>query len=277
MKRSGFSLVELSVVLAILGLIIGGILGGNALLRASELRAITTEYGRYRNAVGGFRDKFQAIPGDMINAAQIWGIAGTSTTGSDTACYNANQLNGIVTCNGNGNGIVDPYSSSPGNGGNSGAQEQYMFWKHLANAGLIEGQYSGVADTGTNFSAVIGTNVPKSASCRGCGWSTTLNYANILYGPFAGVSNTFFARDAGYGNNLIFGKNTTNRNTYAKALSPRNAHDIDRKVDDGMPGTGRWLGTWTSTCASGDGTDLTVEYNLSAESMECSLIVVDAF
>lgn len=64
----GFSLVELSIVLVILGLLTGGILAGQSLIRAAELRSVTTEYGRWVTAMHSFRDKYMAIPGDMRDA-----------------------------------------------------------------------------------------------------------------------------------------------------------------------------------------------------------------
>ena len=64
----GFSLVELSIVLVILGLLIGGILTGQSLIRAAELRSVTTQYQGYVTAVNTFRDKYFALPGDMPNA-----------------------------------------------------------------------------------------------------------------------------------------------------------------------------------------------------------------
>ncbi|MFZ4542126.1 MAG: type II secretion system protein [Rickettsiales bacterium] len=42
-RISAFSLVELSIVLVILGLLVGGILSGQALIHAAELRAVVTE------------------------------------------------------------------------------------------------------------------------------------------------------------------------------------------------------------------------------------------
>ena len=72
-KRSAFSLVELSIVLVILGLLTGGILSGQSLIRAAELRSVTTEYSRYTAATYSFRDKYFALPGDMSNAESFWG------------------------------------------------------------------------------------------------------------------------------------------------------------------------------------------------------------
>ena len=68
---SAFSLVELSIVLVILGLLVGGVLSGQSLIRAAELRSVTTEYSRYTTAISSFRDKYFALPGDMSNATSF--------------------------------------------------------------------------------------------------------------------------------------------------------------------------------------------------------------
>ncbi len=73
--RHGFSLVELSIVLVILGLLTGGILAGKSLMRASELRAVSTEYQRYLTAAQSFRGKYFELPGDFSKAQSFWGIA----------------------------------------------------------------------------------------------------------------------------------------------------------------------------------------------------------
>jgi prepilin-type N-terminal cleavage/methylation domain-containing protein len=79
-----FSLVELSIVLVILGLLVGGVLSGQSLIHAAELRAVTTEYQKYMTAVRSFKDKYFASPGDMNNATSLWGVA--AGTGNDNAC-----------------------------------------------------------------------------------------------------------------------------------------------------------------------------------------------
>jgi prepilin-type N-terminal cleavage/methylation domain-containing protein len=48
--KQGFSLIELSIVLVILGLLTGGILTGQNLIRAAELRSITTQHQGYQTA-----------------------------------------------------------------------------------------------------------------------------------------------------------------------------------------------------------------------------------
>ena len=86
-KTSGFTLVELSIVLVILGLLVGGVLAGQSLIHAAELRAISTELTNYKTAIGAFRDKYLAIPGDMNNAVKFWGAqAGSTADGTDATC-----------------------------------------------------------------------------------------------------------------------------------------------------------------------------------------------
>lgn len=60
----GFSLVELSIVLVILGLLTGGILGGQELIHAAEVRATMNTSSTYQTAYHAFRLKYNCIPGD---------------------------------------------------------------------------------------------------------------------------------------------------------------------------------------------------------------------
>ncbi|MGB1539945.1 MAG: prepilin-type N-terminal cleavage/methylation domain-containing protein, partial [Rickettsiales bacterium] len=73
--HTGFSLVELSIVLAIIGLLAGGILGGRNLIRSAELRSIITERKQYWDAVSIFHDRYMELPGDMSDAEDHWGAA----------------------------------------------------------------------------------------------------------------------------------------------------------------------------------------------------------
>ena len=52
-------------MLVIIGLIVGGVLVGQDLIRAAETRAQITQFEKYQSAVNTFRGKFNAIPGDM--------------------------------------------------------------------------------------------------------------------------------------------------------------------------------------------------------------------
>src|ERR1700691_433072 len=64
-SQSGFTLIELSIVLVIIGLIVGGVLVGQDLIRAAEVRAQISQIEKYNTAVNTFRDKYNALPGDL--------------------------------------------------------------------------------------------------------------------------------------------------------------------------------------------------------------------
>ncbi len=59
-------------MLVILGLLTGGILAAQSLIRAAELRSVNTEYNRYITASQAFRDKYFALPGDFSSATRFW-------------------------------------------------------------------------------------------------------------------------------------------------------------------------------------------------------------
>lgn len=82
--KHGFSLVELSIVLVILGLLTGGILAGQSLIRAAELRSVSTEQSRWVTAANSFRDKYFALPGDFRDATKFWNlqVSGSGCTSS---------------------------------------------------------------------------------------------------------------------------------------------------------------------------------------------------
>ncbi len=245
----GFSLVELSIVLVILGLLTGGILAGQSLIRAAELRAVSVEYSRYVAATNSFRDKYFQLPGDFNNAAAFW-----------TSLTTAN--------NGNSDGILNNAAAVSTTG------EIFQYWNEMALAGLIEGNYSGLAGSGGVAATVLGTNAPKS-KLSGGGWGI-YNAAN-----YAGDAFTY---KADYGNMLIFGAQSAGSIPLGGVLKPEEAWNIDTKMDDGRPGTGKVIPyttvTWgqPTTCSLATGnTDYTSGYNLSSTTATCALYFARPF
>jgi prepilin-type N-terminal cleavage/methylation domain-containing protein len=118
--KSGFTLVELSIVLMIIGLLVSGILVGKDMIRAAELRSITSEKDQIQTAVNLFKNKYLGLPGDLSNATDFWGTMPTGTC-SNTAA-GASGGTGTQTCNGDGDGIIDLSFVANGN------PEFMLFW-----------------------------------------------------------------------------------------------------------------------------------------------------
>lgn len=254
--RNGFSLVELSIVLVILGLLTGGILAGQSLIRAAELRGIISDYQRYTAAKNTFRDKYMAMPGDMNNATRFWGRLVNQPHCVSNSGAAVNTSTGV--CDGNGNGIMEDAASANESG------EAVQHWRHLAQAGLIEGTFTGLADSGQGIDYTIGTNVPASR-ISSVGWG-----ANSINNLVVNTSNTFFKDFRG---SLTIG---TDDGWYMDGafLKAEEAWNIDTKLDDGRPAQGR-LNVWPVGAPCNDAAnqyDLDADYILTSQDRGCALI-----
>lgn len=109
-KQSGFTLVEMAIVLVIIGLILAGVFKGQALIDSARVRSLSTDVSGIRTAWYSFQDRYRSIPGDFSNAQ----------TQIDSA---ASQ--------GNGNGRIDD------------DQERAGVWQQMALAGFIPGSFDG--------------------------------------------------------------------------------------------------------------------------------------
>lgn len=250
-SASGFTLVELSIVLVILGLLVGGVLAGQSLIQAAELRAITREHSQYQVAFTTFRDKYFALPGDMINATDYWGTA--------TNCPGVNgQGSTKLTCNGDASGFIDFQSSN--------SAEIFRAWQHLGNAGLVEGQYDGVQTASSPFS--IGRENTPTSKYKGAFWSLVSAKESIGW-----YMNIF--RPARYTHWVELGTKGTNNEglSHVPLLTTADAYNLDMKMDDGKPGTGvvtSFNNTMLADCASTDSA-ATAIYQLGNPGATCVL------
>jgi prepilin-type N-terminal cleavage/methylation domain-containing protein len=248
-SRNGFTLVELSIVLVIVGLLTSGILVGKDMIRAAELRSITTEKEQIQTAVMLFENKYFGLPGDITNATSFWG----SMTG--TCPTNVTAQTGTQTCNGDGDGIVTGMK-----GGSTlinDAHEFLIFWQHLSNAGLIAGTFKGFwpgwSEYGTGGYV---SKVGKNATWAGGGYAAS----TVLISDISRF-------EGNYGNTISLRDNIN----YIPILTPSEVWNIDKKIDDGLPGMGKMVtlesgGVNCNNVAASNSVALaqTATYNLSS-------------
>lgn len=253
--HNGFSLIELSIVLVILGLLAGGVMTGQALIRSSELRSVTTELTNYTTASNLFMQKYFALPGDMPDATAYWGQF-------PDGCPAGVGGIGKQTCNGNGDGLVIPPTAA------NLAGERYTFWQHLANAQMIAGQYTGRAGPAGEHDTLYGVNVPI-AKLSGGGWSV-LEWSNV-------TGNAWYF-DGNYNRTLTFGRDGTTSGNNIGIFTTEEAYNIDRKIDDGIPNMGTvWNIQWDTCTDATSGADTTAAYLLNDTNIRCALVFRNSF
>jgi prepilin-type N-terminal cleavage/methylation domain-containing protein len=131
---TGFTLIEISIVMVIIGLIIGSILVGRDLIRAAEIRSVASDKEKIVTAVNTFRNKYNCMPGACPNATDFFGA-------NPAGCpIPPGSQPSTQTCNGGSTGRIG-YSSD---------YEPYYFWQQLAAAGLWPGIYRGTASAVMN-------------------------------------------------------------------------------------------------------------------------------
>jgi prepilin-type N-terminal cleavage/methylation domain-containing protein len=234
-KISGFTLVELSIVLIIVGLITGGIIGAQSLINSSKIKKVISDVADIRTAVNGFSLEYDDVPGDFSQAYSYW----NTNCGTNNAA-----LSNDGGCNGDGDGLIE-IGSAVAYG------ENLAIWKHLILSELLKGNYTGASSS----SAVkIGTNVPVS-TIDGGGYEI----------------RNFVITGFNFTNSIRLGAAATN-DLAKEALTIKDATNIDKKIDDGVPVSGRIYGANGSGSSSCINTTPNPDaYNLGTAGIHCIL------
>jgi prepilin-type N-terminal cleavage/methylation domain-containing protein len=233
--RSGFTLIEISIVLVIIGLIVGGILTGQNLIKAAELSATISQITKYNTAVNTFRLKYGNLPGDIPDPqASRFGF----------------QARGSQPGEGDGNGILEGYSNSANfNCGYwESTGETITFWVDLSTTGLIDGGFN-LGSTTANPPSTWSYTTPSLSAYFP---QAKLGNGNYIYVWSGGWQATGWPCGTGDGNNYfgiaaISQLTTTGQiNTANLTLTVMQAYNIDKKIDDGLPQSGRVMAVFAS-------------------------------
>jgi prepilin-type N-terminal cleavage/methylation domain-containing protein len=222
-QKTGFTLIEISIVLVIIGLLAASILVGNELIAAARIRSQIGQIQEYTTAVTTFRGKYGNIPGDL--------------EGEKAASFGFIDRSGDNS-HGDGNGTLESCDAAVTSDWHIGC-ETALFWTDLSKAGLIDATLNSATDDYLIFSdakpylpvAKLGSDIYLSVFSDALSKNSSIsNFKCEHTFCFSMVKNPM-AQAGGGG--------TANGQYLVQAgITPGQAYSIDQKMDDGLPLTG---------------------------------------
>jgi prepilin-type N-terminal cleavage/methylation domain-containing protein len=268
--QRGFTLAELAITIVVLGILVGGALTLGSIVDNARVSATVAQITDYSNAVAQFETLYVSPPGDLTNAG--WRMPNCPGV-NGAACNPLGPSDGVV-----GNAAWDatwgaPASATTGGltGGVDVDSERYLFWAQLLNAGLI----GNVRGDGLYGAIPFQIGVTNPGVSTGGGLIVGYDSATGVAGPGA------TAGIVGPGGlvvvQVVDPKVALQTTAGQLPLSPQRAAQIDRKVDDGAPGSGyvQAYGVTAScycTTAACGGSATAPVYNQKVAGKDCGLI-----
>jgi len=158
-RQTGFTLVEIAIVLVIIGLLLGGVLKGQELIENAKIKSLRNDFNGISAAFYAYQDRYGALPGD------------------DNLADNTNR-GWVDSAAGSGNGEL-----ANNNAFDAGNSENQFFWQHLRYSGLISGNPAGTTNNAggrsnpthayngklgvSNTTAAWGLGLPGHIVCAG--------------------------------------------------------------------------------------------------------------
>ena len=121
-QQSGFTLVEIAIVLVIIGLLLGGVLKGQELINQAKIKNIANDLNGISVAIYGYQDRYKQYPGDDSGSAARW-TSPLAVAGSGNAKVGELLNTSIIDCS-------------------TSVLENCQFWHHLRLAGFVGGDTS---------------------------------------------------------------------------------------------------------------------------------------
>jgi prepilin-type N-terminal cleavage/methylation domain-containing protein len=202
--QKGFTLIELSIVLIIIGLVVSGVLAGKSLIDAAKMRSQITQLEDYKKAYYTFKLKYDAVPGDMVDASSYWSSA----------------------TDGDGDGKVTGSSDHPFQVANL---ESLLFFQHLNLSGIIQKKLVG--------SFALGYPALRIDDTKGM---VAGGYIQPLFPGALQLTNTSMLLERTASLNIMAGNLSASDSAYnnVATLTILQAHTIDKKIDDGIANSG---------------------------------------
>ena len=227
-NQNGFTLVEISIVMIIIGLLIGGTFGGMRLIENMHVNKAVQDYKSTETAALTFRDSYGRLPGDLANASA------RLPNCTSTPCSNS----------GNGDRMIGGLFNSA-NYATSVTDERFVFWHHLSSANLL-------TSVRNENDLAFGAGQP-AASIGNAGFRV----GGLFY--YNWDSTPYWTR-----NHIVWltGEDAANfAGSSSFSVPCRFLRSIDDKVDDGRPRSGRLIAYSCTTNESDAAADWSANMN----------------
>ena len=157
-QQSGFTLVEIAIVLVIIGLLLGGILKGQELINSAKVKNLAQDFKTVPLFIYGYQDRFKALPGDDKNAITNLGSANAALA------------------NGTGDGVINGAWNAT-----AAATESVQFWLAVRMANFAPGS--------TDFSTTA--SLPKNVDGGPIGITSNTTTGATPNAPVANMTGTY--------------------------------------------------------------------------------------
>ncbi|MFQ5428403.1 MAG: prepilin-type N-terminal cleavage/methylation domain-containing protein [Thermodesulfobacteriota bacterium] len=129
-NEKGFTLVELAIVLVIIGLLLGGILKGQELIKSAKIKRTYSTQSEVVAALYTYLDRYGKTPGDDSRAKARWSGA----------------------TDGNGNGLVSGFTT---NCSSSATNESCQVWRHLRLSEILSGDSASAVNPDNPYGGTV--------------------------------------------------------------------------------------------------------------------------
>ncbi len=237
-RQRGFTLIEMSIVLVIIGLIIGGILKGQELIESARIKNVINQIDIVRTATVAFQDRFNSLPGDYNQP-----IVANAQTGNQ---------DGIISSG-------TAYATTINNVTKDVGEER-GFFNQLIAANLLGG--GALVASGATVSNFAGGGTPSPFPSSAYPQSGI----SMLYARHPGDGTA--GADARVTNWLIMSKWAANlqQTSTTTVVSPARGFQLDSKYDDGQPLGGNIRNSATNYAGCTAQT-----YTATSETVSCDL------